>query len=112
MRNFIKSGKTLTLTAPYDVASGGGVKVGAIFGVAATAAASGSPVEAETIGIYDLKAEGAASGQAFTVGDAVYWDDAAKQCTKAASGNTKIGVAMAAKISTATLLRVRLNGSF
>ena len=34
--NFIQPGDTLTLTAPYTVASGAGAKVGSIFGVAWT----------------------------------------------------------------------------
>ena len=35
MINFVKSGDNLTLAAPYDVQSGGGFKVGNVFGVAA-----------------------------------------------------------------------------
>ena len=35
MTNFVKSGDNLTLVAPYDVLSGGGFKVGNLFGVAA-----------------------------------------------------------------------------
>ena len=36
MINFVKSGDNLTLAAPYDVLSGGGFKVGNVFGVATT----------------------------------------------------------------------------
>lgn len=37
MRNYIQPGNTITLMAPYDVTSGGGLLVGAIFGVAGVA---------------------------------------------------------------------------
>jgi predicted RecA/RadA family phage recombinase len=60
--------------------------------------------------VFDLLAEGAASGQDFAQGDLVYWDNTAKRCTKTTTSNTKIGAAMAAKVSTATTVRVRLNG--
>ncbi|WP_336801800.1 DUF2190 family protein [Kaistia sp. MMO-174] len=112
MKNFVQPGDMLTLTAPYDVASGGGILVGSIFGIAAFSALSGAGVEAKTTGVFDLTAEGAASGQAFAVGDAVYWDNTAKRATKTSASNTKIGVATAAKASTDVVARVRLNGAF
>ena len=40
MKNFVQPGSTITLTAPYAVASGDGLLVGAIFGVAAGDAAN------------------------------------------------------------------------
>ena len=44
MRNFVQPGNTITLTAPYAVASGDGLLVGSIFGIAAGTAALGEPV--------------------------------------------------------------------
>ena len=52
MTNFIKSGDNLTLAAPYDVLSGGGFKVGNVFGVAANDALSGADVECNVEGVY------------------------------------------------------------
>ncbi|WP_336801712.1 DUF2190 family protein [Kaistia sp. MMO-174] len=112
MKNYVKPGDMLTLAAPYDVASGGGLLVGSIFGIAAFSALSGAVVEAKTTGVFDLLAEGAGSGQAFAVGDAVYWDNTAKRVTKTTASNTKIGVAVAAKATADVVARVRLNGSF
>jgi predicted RecA/RadA family phage recombinase len=44
MKNFVQPGNTITLTAPYAVASGDGLLVGYIFGVAAgTAGHPASP---------------------------------------------------------------------
>lgn len=109
MRNFVQKGETLTLAAPYAVASGGGLKVGSIFGVAVTAADSGATVETCTTGVYELPK---ASAQAWTAGAKVYWDDTAKHCTSAASGNTLIGVATEAAANPSSTGRVRLNGAF
>ena len=111
MKNFVKPGNTITLTAPYAVASGDGLLVGAIFGVAAGSAASGDPVEAALIGVFDITKVGS---QAWTVGAKVYWDDTNKRCTTVSTDNTLVGVAIAAVASGAgdTIGRVRLNGAF
>ena len=37
MKNYVQPGNTITLTAPYTVASGDGLLVGSIFGIAAGA---------------------------------------------------------------------------
>ena len=44
MNNFVKSGDNLTLAGPYDVLSGGGFKVGNVFGVAANDTLAGANV--------------------------------------------------------------------
>lgn len=111
MKNYIQPGNTITLTAPYDVNSGDGLLVGSIFGVATGAALNGAATEAALVGVFDLTKVGS---QAWSPGDRVYWDNAAKQTTKTASGNTLIGVAVDAVGGGAgdTIGRVRLNGSF
>src|SRR4051794_4658814 len=89
MKTFIQPGKTLSLTAPYAVTSGKGALVTPIFGVAVNDVASGAAGEFMTEGVfYLLKASGA-----WTAGDAIYWDDSAKNCTKTATGNKLIGMA-------------------
>lgn len=113
MKNFVQPGANLDLIAPAGgVTSGAGVLIGSIFAVATVSAAAGAEFVGATEGVFDLLAEGAGSGQALAVGDAVFWDNAAKRTTKTASGNTKIGVAVAAKASDATVARVRLNANF
>ena len=111
MKNYVQPGNTITLTAPYAVASGDGLLVGSIFGVAAGDAASGATVEAALTGVIDLTKIGS---QAWTVGAKVYWDDTNKRCTTVATDNTPIGVAVEAVAGGAgdTIGRVRLNGSF
>lgn len=109
MKNFIQPGDVLTVAAPANVASGAGVLVGSLFGVAAAAALSGAPVEIATRGVFDLPKVGS---QAWTVGARVYWDGTA--CTTTASTNKLIGVAAAAVGSGAgeTTGRVLLTAAF
>lgn len=111
MKNYVQPGNTITLTAPYAVASGDGLLVGSIFGIAAADAVSGETVETAVVGVFDLKKT---ASQAWAAGDKVYWDNTAKEATKTATSNTLIGVAVAAVAGGAgdTIGRVRLNGSF
>ena len=111
MKNYVQPGKTITLTAPYAVAAGDGLLVGAIFGAATAAAGNGEAVEAVLVGVFDLKKT---ASQAWAVGDKIYWDNTAKEATKTLTGNTLIGVALEAvgNGATETIGRVRLNGSY
>ncbi len=109
MKNYVQKGETLSLTAPYDVLSGAGLKVGSIFGIAAGDALSGAAVEASVVGVFDLKKT---SAQAWTQGAAIYWDDTNKEATTTSSGNTKVGVAVAGASNPSATGQVRLNGAF
>ncbi|PWC86054.1 hypothetical protein TSH100_13850 [Azospirillum sp. TSH100] len=108
MKNYVQDGHTLSLNAPYDVASGGGLLVGALFAVAVSAATSGNAVQGATCGVYTLPKTNA---QAWTLGAKVYWDDTNKVATTTASGNTLIGCAVAAAANPSTTGTVRLNGT-
>jgi predicted RecA/RadA family phage recombinase len=107
MKNFIQEGDTLTLVAPYDVVSGAGLLVGAIFAIASYSVVSGTNVEGATEGVFDLAK---ATGQAWTQGQKIYWDNTNKVCTTTASGNTLIGAATQAAASGDTVGRVYLTG--
>lgn len=115
MKNFVRHDGSVTCTAPYDVSSGGGALIGTMFGVAAVDIANGAQGEFDIEGVFDLAK---ATGQAWTEGAAIYWDNTNKNCTTTSSGNTKIGVAVfntstgAMAASGDTVGRVRLNGSF
>ncbi|KAA0572218.1 DUF2190 family protein [Azospirillum sp. B21] len=108
MKNFIQPGKTVTVAAPYDVVSGAGCLVGALFGVASTTVASGADVDLCTEGVYTLAKN---SAEAWTVGAKVYWDNTNKVVTATATGNTLIGCAMAAAANPSATGNVRLNGT-
>ncbi len=110
MTNFVHKGKTLTVTAPYDVSSGGGVLITPVFGIASKYAKRGATdLEIDVVGVFDITK---ADPITFAFGAAVYWDDTNKNVTSISSGNTKIGVAVAAAASGDATARVRLNGIF
>ena len=54
MKNFIAAGNTLTITAEADIASGAGVLIGSIFGVATGPIANGAEGVINLTGVYDL----------------------------------------------------------
>ncbi len=111
MKTFIQPGHTLTLAAPYNVVSGQGLLVGAIFGIATHDALEGAEVETQLTGVVEIAKVGS---QAWSAGDKVYWDNTNRRATTVATDNTAVGVAVlpAGAGAEATIGRVRLNGSF
>ena len=111
MKNYVQPGNTITLAAPSAVASGDGLLVGSIFGVASGDAANGESIEVALVGVFDLKK---VASQAWSAGDKVYWDNTNKEATKTATATTLIGVAVEAVAGGAgdTIGQVRLNASF
>ncbi|MDA5627783.1 MULTISPECIES: DUF2190 family protein [Agrobacterium] len=109
MRNFIQPGKVLPMTAPTGgVVSGKFYMIGSIFGVAAVSAAEGEKFSLNTGEVYELPKT---SAEAWAEGDAIY-ATAAGIMTKTASGNTKVGVAIAAAENPSGSGLVRLNDNF
>lgn len=104
--NFVQPGKTVTLAAPYDRSSGDGLLVGTLFGVAQYDVDSGDDVEAALEGVFELTK---VSAQAWTQGQAIYWDNSAKKATTTASTNTPIGHATEVAANPSSTGRVRLN---
>lgn len=105
MTNFVQKGITVTLAAPYNVTSGGGLLVGTIFGIASDTALSTASVEAVTEGVFDItKAAGVV-----VQGQKMFWDDSAKVVTTVTAGNFPIGSATQAQLTGDTTARVRLN---
>lgn len=107
MKNFIKPGDTLTLVAPYNVSSGGGMLVGSIFGVATETALSGATVEAALEGVFDLAKTAA---EAWTQGAVLYWNDTTKALTTTASTNKRVGYAAQAQLAADVIGRAYLPG--
>ena len=105
MKNLVAEGRIINLVAPYDVNSGAGLLVGSIFAVATMTVTSGSKVDAQRVGVFDLNKQ-ANAGITFAQGDAVYWDNANKRCTSAAGGNRLIGVAVDTAADASALVRV------
>jgi predicted RecA/RadA family phage recombinase len=108
MKNYIQEGRMITVVAPAgDVASGDGVVIGALFGVASKTAAAGEPVAIATEGIFDLPKVASA---VIAAGDPVAWNDAAKQVNVPGVGRYPIGTAIEEAGNGATIVRVRLDG--
>lgn len=108
MKNWLKSGDVITVAAPAAVSAGDGVKVGKLFGVAITDAASTAAVEIATKGVFRLAKVAA---QAWTVGQAIYWDATDKVATTTTTTpNNFIGVAVAAAANPSSTGDVLLNG--
>ena len=120
MQNYVQKGQTLTVAAPYNVTSGGGVLVsgtGYVFGIAVNTQNLGDSTEIVTEGVFDLGKD----SSTFANGDYVYWDNTNKVATSTATGNKKIGVAVlsqpsgvnaAGGTSGDATVRVRLNPAF
>jgi predicted RecA/RadA family phage recombinase len=110
MRNYIKTGDTLTLVAPSGgVVSGNFYLLGTMLVCATTSAAATEVFEGRTVGVYDVPK---VSAQAWTVGARVYWDNTASNFTTTVGSNTLVGVAVLAAGNPSSTGRVRLNGSF
>lgn len=107
MKNFIQKGDTISVIAPAALASGQGVLVGALFGVATNAAAQGASVEIKRTGVFELPAVTADTG---ALGAKIYWDNTARKLTTTATNNTLVGCLAAAKDGDDTTAVVLLDG--
>jgi predicted RecA/RadA family phage recombinase len=108
MKNFVQDGEILTIAAPYDVTSGKGFQVGALFAVAAYDALSGAAVEGKTCGVFDLVK---VSTEVWAAGDPIYWDNSNKRCTNVkTTAFLRIGVATAAAANPTATGHVKLGG--
>lgn len=104
MRNFVQAGDNITIPAPATVASGAGVLVGSLFGVANGDAPVGESVVISTRGVFDLPKE---ATDAIGIGDEVFWDDTNDVVTVTDTGNF-IGHAVAIAGNPSSTARVRL----
>ena len=108
MKNYIQEGKTLELTAPTGgVVSGNAYLIGALLVVAVADAAETEKFNGTAQGVFELAK---ATGQAWTEGAKLYWDNTNSRFTTTASGNTLAGVAVAAAASGDAIGTVRLDG--
>ena len=107
MKTFIQDGNIITVTAATNIASGDGVLVGSIFGVAAADAVAGDEVEIATNGVYELPKLSAA---VFAQGDPVSWNDGTGKVVVPATGMAPIGVATEAVGNGTATIKVRLDG--
>ena len=107
MKNFVQEGEIITVIAPSAVASGDGVQVGSIFGVATTGAAQGFPVELKREGVFTLPV---LNTDVITAGAKLFWDATNKRLTVTATSNTLVGAASLPKIAGVTVVAALLDG--
>lgn len=106
--NFVNPGKIIQLTAPSGgTTSGLGYLIGVLFGVALTTQVAGAACEFGVAGVFDLVKH---TGEAWTEGEAIYWDAMNNRCTSTSTSNTLIGVAarLGGELSAAAIGRVKL----
>jgi predicted RecA/RadA family phage recombinase len=108
MKNFVQHGAVITVIAPYAVASGQAVQVGALFGIAAYDAVQGAPVEIKREGVFDVSA---VTADAAAQGAKIYWDNTARKLTTTVGSNTLVGALAAAKTGADITARVLLDGA-
>ena len=105
---FLQNGKVMHYTNPSasdPILYLTPVVVGELVGVALTDIAPKEDGSLAVEGVFRLPAK---SGEAFAVGQQLYWDPSAKQLTTTDSSLKKIGYAFAAKASEGTAAAVKL----
>lgn len=109
MKNFVQRGDVITATAPSGGAiSGQPVLIDQLFGIAATTAAQGDPVELSVVGVFDI----AKAVEVVGAGAPIFFDATAGVVTidDDSRANLLIGVAVSGAAENAATARVRLNG--
>ncbi len=107
--NYIQPGRTLTVTAPTGgVASGDGVLVGQLFGVAQHDAAEADELELLTEGVVELAK---ATPLAIAAGDRLFWDATNKRLDKTATAQVCVGLAVLAAADADATVRLKLVAS-
>jgi predicted RecA/RadA family phage recombinase len=107
MQTYKGPGKTLTLAAPYDVASGAGALVGAIFGVAFKAVSNGDDGEFLTEGEFTLAK---LSTDEWAVGQRLYWDNSNKRLDEDSTVGPFVAVALEVTANPSSTGRCKLVG--
>lgn len=94
MRSYLNSGKSPTLVANRTAAVDQGMLIGRIFGITKAACTNGGTVVLQREGLFQNLPK--ASGESWTLGAQLYWDNTNFRFTTTASGNTAVGAAAGA----------------
>jgi len=106
MNTYVQPGRVCNLVAPYAVASGAGAQIGNVFGVAQDAIASGVAGPFLMEGVVTLPTN---TGETWTAGEPVYWDNTNYWLTSVATTGIKVGWTLAAKASALLFGTIKLN---
>lgn len=108
MQNFVQPGNVIPFTvAGANAVAGAAVKVGDLLVIPQTSVAIGGICEGLVEGVVDVAK---VSAQAWTEGQQINWDNAAKLFTTVTTGNFRAGTAVAAAVNPSSVGRVRLAG--
>lgn len=104
---FLQPGESLTMVAPTGgVTAGVGVLIGQIFGVALDTKAQTLSFELAIRGVFEVAKTAA---DEIAIGDALYWDDTAKEVNATSTAQKEVGYAVtAAPADTTTTVQIRL----
>lgn len=108
MKNFVQKGNYLEVTAPAAIASGEGVLIGDLFGVAVTDIANSENGILSVDGVYEI-AKAIDVGSGGTIWAPAYFDATQKKVTAIATGNTQIGLFTETTLDAATSASVLLD---
>lgn len=102
---FVQKGNNIDYTAAADIAYGDVVPLETRIGVALEDIAAGATGSVTVTGVFEAAA---VTGTAFSVGDALYWDETQKKLTKTDTDNIPAGWATEPKASAGTAARVKI----
>lgn len=106
--NFLQPGEVMSFTAPTGgVTKGVPVLIGALLVVPTDTVAQTLQFQGQCYGVWTLPK---ATGEAWTEGALLYWDNTNGEFTTTATANARAGVAAAAAASADTTGSVRLDG--
>lgn len=105
MKNYIQDGTALDVIVPAAVVSGQAVLYGKMLGVHVSDAALNEETVAHFKGVHSVPKVGAT---AMAFGAELYWDDAAKNLTTVAAGNTFVGYCAKAALAADTHVNILL----
>lgn len=111
MKNYVKEGDSVALTAPAAAVSGVPFQVGPagfkLVAVPQASAESGAKVECVVHGVVELTKQNTDN---FVEGEQVYWDDTNKRVEKSAATFVPFAVAVETSAASAVKLKVKLYG--
>lgn len=108
MKNYICAGNVFPFTATSDVKSGQFVRVGDVVGVSQGDVPDGQTGLLQRTGVYDGPKK---TGEAWSVGQKLYWDNDAQSLSETGTGLKRVGVVYQAAASDAEIGRVLLDGA-
>lgn len=111
MKNYVKEGESLAMTAPAAATSGVPFVVGPagfkLVVVPQKDAAISEQVECVIEGVVELAKD---SADNFVEGEPVYWDDTLKKADKSASTLIPFGYSVETTAASVTLMKIKLSG--